>query len=1431
MCDSVFIASSSSYASFPTNYESSVKSTATQSASSNISLEEAKELSKKLADEKAKSVAENNAAIINQSLDIVNEKFIQPLNNFQNSVTSPNNIRLDQVVDSLNAFKKAVYNVNYLANLINTHSEAIIKAGRYDTVLKPIVEKEYYNNGDDFWTYSVADNKFYFIWEKYKFWNNLTLDEIIKYNNENNLSEYNELLILQNKLQQSVALERLIQENPNQDRYDNILVSEWKGGLKVYYTQYQKDILRPNEWIFTSSGVYLYVFLPNTDNLDLFSKEYLNFINAIANEVSLLNATDFKSDSIWPYINPTSLPNAKCLFSAVYPSWTNQYIADCFIPGSDFNYPSIIQGVINDLYYSYPPLIEGQLALLTYQVEEDYYLSFAKIVNYNGTTAFKQKSIKINSFFTNQLVINNDTVINGSLEVNDYQGNSIINTDNVNKITSFHTKIGVNQDTYNVKGLIDVNSLSNTKIMNILNNFVNPLLYSDNVLNILQPSIDYDTTIVTIPISYQTDIFVFKVPLLNVIEVSDITFLYVPPEPYAFHTKQWNTDSFLKIQTIVNELNKMLPQIDLNEETKNYVFSFVELLNDTLNFYLCSLRAVIKTNPNNANEKEVFFISSFLDVNSTVISKSYIINFNKIINKISSSVRLLNFSNLLVLNPSVFDELLLGNSVGSTDPNKPYFSDIINNSPYFRGRFGNEDLRMFCFNFLNKQELLNNNIDTTCLFHETVPHFNGNQAKELFLINRNFNMYSICSEFYNNYIDNYGYRKNKSFLVNCTCLIGPEMSIFNLITIRGITYYISTSFTMSRIIDDAIISTGDNTVTGNFSVIDSDTNNAVLTVDTNKNESYTLYRFGIGTNYPKSTLDIKASGLDAIIDSMDQLAILMNNLNNNLPLLVNAGSDQDFKSIIETQFKNYNVLDSNGNPTPYVQTKDNYFVVKKIPDTLIAKDTTMIYNWLYPSWNNKQLKDITESQYRSMIKNVIDAINNEFNEDNIYNSLLSTRVFDWVFGKKGYSTVFFINNNKLYNLCSGANLQVLGNNFNDTNVENFFTTITAYSLFLQDIIIRYNKIPTNEIPNYQKATDARTKYLETNPIQILTQCEYTKGDLSTAQVSRFNYDTFEISNTVYYNNIEDINFKSRIFFFINNFDKYYTKVRKNDYGIIAYEDNFIDSAGLFWCNKYDDTTKRITFILLTLRINTIIKPNLNLKGDLSVNGNSFFNNNDSETYLFIDTQKKFLGVNSLEVYGNYANTYKTTTNSDLAKQNVVISSKTFPNVVAERTNDPIDPSVNNYFYFKNFSTYSARRTSDKYTYDELYDYSTKYTTTNSPYLYNAFGNNTNVYRYGPDISFEIKDKSGIIKEIGDLHIVIESIDTDPVTGFTNLRAGFGVAVVDTLFPSLLTQEREILHVDNNSCLYVNSIKLGGYSLTVDSSGNLLFNGKKVKLEE
>ena len=47
---------------------------------------------------------QNNVNILNKALDNINNESILPLEDFQNSVVSPNNIRLDQVVGSLNAF-------------------------------------------------------------------------------------------------------------------------------------------------------------------------------------------------------------------------------------------------------------------------------------------------------------------------------------------------------------------------------------------------------------------------------------------------------------------------------------------------------------------------------------------------------------------------------------------------------------------------------------------------------------------------------------------------------------------------------------------------------------------------------------------------------------------------------------------------------------------------------------------------------------------------------------------------------------------------------------------------------------------------------------------------------------------------------------------------------------------------------------------------------------------------------------------------------------------------------------------------------------------------------------------------------------------------------------------------------------------------------
>ena len=538
----MFQASTSASGSALTETNSVVTASSSASATSTSSYQDALNIATNLAQSLANETAKYNVNLINQTVNIVDNQFIQPLEEFQNSVVSPNNIRLDQVVASLDAFKKAIYNVSYSSNLVNTFSTEINDVGQYASVLQPTVEKEYYNNTDDFWIYTVnlenaTDCFLYFAWQKYNFWTGLNYEKIITFNNENGLQQYNEYLYLQ-ITGDTNSLNSLISKYNNKTNFNLLDVYSWNNGLKLYFTQFQKDVLNPNQWIKIQGGVDLQPYIPNTDNLSNFSKEYLNFINDLANQIAVLNGDDWQVDAIWPYINPAEINTATCLYSNLYPSWTGLPVNQCFIPGSDVDIPSIITNIINDLYFNYPKLIPGKIAISTYNIGDIYYVSLLKIDTYNGIPCFKEKQININSYFQNSLVINNDTIINGSLNVKTYDGQDVIKTDNISKITSFNNKIGVNQDTYKVKGLIDVDNLSNNAVINIMNDFVDPSLYSYEVTIDIKDSISYSDTSVTIPVTYQNDVFVFKTPLLNAIQTTDIQFLYTPSNTGVFTSKK-----------------------------------------------------------------------------------------------------------------------------------------------------------------------------------------------------------------------------------------------------------------------------------------------------------------------------------------------------------------------------------------------------------------------------------------------------------------------------------------------------------------------------------------------------------------------------------------------------------------------------------------------------------------------------------------------------------------------------------------------------------------------------------------------------------------------------------------------------------------------------------------------------------------------------
>jgi hypothetical protein len=92
----------------------------------------------------------------------------------------------------------------------------------------------------------------------------------------------------------------------------------------------------------------------------------------------------------------------------------------------------------------------------------------------------------------------------------------------------------------------------------------------------------------------------------------------------------------------------------------------------------------------------------------------------------------------------------------------------------------------------------------------------------------------------------------------------------------------------------------------------------------------------------------------------------------------------------------------------------------------------------------------------------------------------------------------------------------------------------------------------------------------------------------------------------------------------------------------------------------------------------------------------------------------------------------------------------------------------------------------------------------------AYGDNRiNQFAYGSIVSFEIKDKTGVIKELGGMGVLMESMETvtDPILQkeFNDVHCGFEVSVVDRLKGTTETSERVIMYCNNHSNLYVNNV--------------------------
>ena len=250
-----------------------------------------------------------------------------------------------------------------------------------------------------------------------------------------------------------------------------------------------------------------------------------------------------------------------------------------------------------------------------------------------------------------------------------------------------------------------------------------------------------------------------------------------------------------------------------------------------------------------------------------------------------------------------------------------------------------------------------------------------------------------------------------------------------------------------------------------------------------------------------------------------------------------------------------------------------------------------------------------------------------------------------------------------------------------------------------------------------------------------------------------------------------------------------------------------------------------------------IPPSMSIEGDLAVAGELTMSGlttrqNAASIYLTVDPENHFVGINSNDRFANYSLKHTSEALGSIydTSQHMYVKNDRYPNATFARIAEITEPSTSERDYdatkdYTLFGTHSAAtmlRCSDIWTYAQAQERADHYTTS----LANI---NTTDWqkkkRYGTDIAFEIKDVSGVTTELGEVQMVIDSIDT---TG--NLHAGFGVQVVDrtlgTIFPQAL---KNIMYVNNESELFVKGVMLGTRLLRVNPNNpdELLWGDIKV----
>ena len=1120
-------------------------------------------------------------------------------------------------------------------------------------------------------------------------------------------------------------------------------------------------------------------------NLDLITNKlpkeidgYLNFLNTEME--SFLNSIEINDIITLEYGNYTEINSLKILSSSLYPKWQNKHISEIKINGSNEQPSKIFQNLLSELNSKFSSLEENELTISLINIKDDKYLFYNKIIAGDEKPILLCKYFEISNIAAPINSIIGDSQFDGNILVGKDKDNYLLKTNSIDNSTLISTKVGINQKNYEMSALLDIDNLTNEQLINVINDFAPNLMNSYFLSNKFKTIINDNYTINDSEIieqfknnaeifSFKEQCYVIKCKVLPELDVSDIAILHLPQkDPLSLNNSSPN---FMKLlQRNIREILQMKTEMQ-NNNNQDEIFSYMELFtnNELSNFLLsmkCNLHSI----------DEVLITITYQNIDYIMNDPSYNGTATTFFNYISSFTRFANFCTLLVKNVDLQKVFFEGDSISS-------FSKAIDTNPYFSDRIGLlSDNDFFLYETFG---------DRKFAFVESVPMWNGITTN--YLWNQEVSLREITGKIDTFYDINYGNEKmNQWFPITYIFNSKREIAIIYRTELNGKIYTFGSGDEINRIITKGVKVKSDVVIDGDININDAN-DNTIFKVDNIDKKITNAYKVGIGMDYPKSILDIQDLTLNEYKRFVKQSGEQRRELNRVANILKNNNSLSQSK-ITETINKEL----------PH-QSPENYYVLVKVNlQSLIAESTILLYHYLFPDMINKNM-DTINANLRTVLTLHFSNVNKMLKYTAIFESSNGTLVGDGVAGPKKYRFTFFTISGDMFLLISGQNLNEY--NFRYTTNENSLLLSNSASFMVlsaNNMLARLINNNTNEIINFQEATIVLNK-LKRETQKIEYNFNYLQIDLNNitqSRVATFNYDTLRISDELVI--IEQLNDNER-FKMIQLIKSLQGKSnREKTYNATSYE----DKKNMYICYyvPVSITNNNMTIYTVEFSPTKILIPTLNVVGDCNIVGNSTITNeNTLEKFIEMDPHKKTMMVNTDKEFINYGSLqYSTIDQVYGGKNNMIVANDTYPNFVCER----VAENINNSELFTTYSASTMKRKSNLYSLQEMKD--------GSDELIEKYKHKDYKPKYGPDISFEVEDKTNNTIEIGQVAMTVDDLDENG-----NIKGGFGVYTNTSEGDGNFESSRKtILYVDNEGTLEVKKIKLGGKEIIIDDNGNL-----------